>query len=103
MRVEDRKIGREGTNLGGLGLAETISVLSDPGCFRSGDLVVEACWDSGLVVSRWSGRFPVRPRNRRPVAQAAVIPKARPNQHLACGGVSVFTLVDAANGFHVGY
>ena len=99
MRVEDRKIGREGTNLGALGSAETIRLLGDPGCFESGDLVLKGGWDSGLV----ERRCPVPIRNRRRVAGDAGIPKARPNQHLPGGGVSVLTVVDATNGLHAGY
>ncbi len=102
MRVGDRKIGREGTNLGGLGSAKTIRLLSDPGCFESDDLILGGCWDSEeVIVKHWFGCFPGR--NRRRVAVDAAIPTARPNQHQPGRGVSVLTVVDAPNGFHVGY
>jgi hypothetical protein len=103
MRVSNRKIDREGTSLGGEGLVVAIGGFMDPGCFGSTDLVLKNYWDSQeVIVKHWFSWFPVRIRNRHRVALDAELPKAHPNQHQPGGGVSVLTVVDAKDGFHVG-
>jgi hypothetical protein len=102
MRVSNKKIGREGANLGGDRIVDAIGVSMDLGCSGSGALVVRVGYDFELVEKLWPGRYPVWIRNRRWSPFGAGVPRSRPHERQACGEVSVFAVVDAANRFHIG-
>ncbi len=104
MRVSDRKIGREGTNLDGLGLAETIRVLSDLGCFGSGDRVFRSYWDSRkVIVKHWFSCFPVRFWIRNHQCHRVGVPRVNRHEGQLDAGVSIEAVAGAGNGLHVGY
>ena len=104
MRVEDRKIGREGTNLGGEGLVVAIGAFMDRGCFRSSDLVVEGCWDSEEVIAKhWFSCFPVRFWIRKHQWPCMAVPRVHRHERQLDAGVSIEAVAGAVNRLHVGY
>ncbi len=104
MRVSNRKISREGMNLDGIGMAETIRLLSDPGCFGSGDRVFRSYWDSRkVIVKHWFSYFPVRFWIRNHQWPCMAVPRVHRHERQLDAGVSIEAVAGAGNGLHVGY